>query len=93
MTLRILVIDDNVHDRELTERALRKLAPPLGPPETVGVADWHEAERAVDAGFDLVLLDHHLPTRTGLEVLRELRGRIHPPVIMMTGQNDVATAV
>jgi signal transduction histidine kinase len=93
MALRILLIDDNLYDRELTERALRTLAPPLGPPETVGVADWHEAERAIDAGFDLVLLDHHLPTLTGLEILRELRGRIHPPVIMMTGQNDVGTAV
>jgi len=93
MTLRILVIDDSVYDRELTERAPRKLAPPLGPAETVGVTDWHGAERAIDAGFDLVLHDHHLPGLTGLEILRELRGRIHPPVIMMTGQNDVATAV
>jgi len=93
MSLRILVVDDSIYDRELTARALRKLAPPYGPAETVGVADWREAERHIDAGFDLVLLDFHLPAMNGLEVLHELHGRIHPPVIMMTGQNDVATAV
>ncbi|TMA69105.1 MAG: response regulator [Deltaproteobacteria bacterium] len=37
-------------------------------------------------GFDLLLLDYHLPGLTGLGVLRELRGGAHPPVIMMTGQ-------
>ncbi len=93
MSIRILVIDDSIYDRELTERALKKLAPPLGPAEVVGVADWREADRHVDAGFDLMLLDYHLPAMNGLEVLRALHGRVHPPVIMMTGQNDVATAV
>jgi signal transduction histidine kinase len=93
MGLRILIVDDSIYDRELTEHALRKLAPPHGPPETVGAADWPAARDLLAAGFDLVLLDYHLPAMNGLEVLRELHGRIHPPVIMMTGQNDVATAV
>lgn len=93
MSLRILVIDDNAYDRELTERAVRKLAPVLGPPAVYGAADWSEAEAMLSEGFDLVLLDFHLPGMNGLDVLRALQGRIHPPVIMMTGQNDVATAV
>jgi hypothetical protein len=93
MALRILVVDDSIYDRELTERALRKLAAPYGPPDTLGVGDWREAERHIDAGFDLMLLDFHLPATNGLEVLGKLRERVHPPVIMMTGQNDVATAV
>lgn len=93
MSLRILLVDDSEYDRTLTERALRKLEPPLGPAEVVGVADWRTAERRLDEGFDLMLLDFHLPLLNGLEVLRELHGRVHPPVIMMTGQNDVATAV
>jgi signal transduction histidine kinase len=93
MTLRILVVDDSIYDRELTERALRKLAAPYGPVDTLGVGDWREAERHVDEGFDLMLLDFHLPATNGLEVLGKLRERVHPPVIMMTGQNDVAIAV
>jgi signal transduction histidine kinase len=93
MALRILVVDDSIYDRELTERALRKLGAPYGPVDTLGVGDWREAERHVDQGFDLMLLDFHLPGTNGLEVLGKLRERVHPPVIMMTGQNDVATAV
>jgi signal transduction histidine kinase len=93
MSIRILVVDDNEYDRTLTARALAKLAAPLGPPDVVGVGDWRSAERYLDDGFDLMLLDYNLPPHNGLEVLAELRDRVHPPVIMMTGQSDVATAV
>jgi len=94
MAIRILVVDDNIYDRELTTRALRKLATPPGPAEVVGVDDWRAAEPLVaHGGFDLLLLDFHLPALNGLEILAELRERVHPPVIMMTGQDDVATAV
>ncbi|WP_037856730.1 response regulator [Streptomyces sp. NRRL S-340] len=41
---------------------------------------------------DLVLLDHHLPDRTGLDVVREMRRRGHQSdVIMVTAARDVAT--
>ncbi len=94
MSVRVLIVDDSQYDRELTVRALRKLATPPGPAETVGASDWREAEPHVAAGgFDLILLDYHLPAKNGLEILGALRGRAHAPVIMMTGQNDVATAV
>ena len=94
MSIRILVVDDSACDRELTTRALGKIQPPLGPVAVVAVADWREAEPLVaNGGFDLMLLDYNLPALNGLEILRELAGRVHPPVIMMTGQDDVATAV
>ena len=94
MGTRILVVDDSAYDRELTARALRKLAAPFAPVETVGVGDWREAEPHIAAGgYDLILLDFNLPAMNGLGVLRQLNRRPHPPVIMMTGQNDVATAV
>jgi len=94
MGIRILVVDDSVYDRELTTRALGALRSPPAPVETVGVSDWRAAEPLLaDGGFDLVLLDFHLPAMNGLEVLRALQGRPHPPVIMMTGQSDVTLAV
>src|SRR5690349_15395784 len=94
MAIRILVVDDNAYDRELTVRTLRALAVPPGPAETTGVADWRAAEAHIEAGgFDVLLLDYHLPDTNGLDVLRALRGRPHPPVVMMTGQNDVGVAV
>lgn len=44
-------------------------------------------------GFDLVLFDVHLPGRHGLEALRSLRRRGHPPLVAMIGQSDGALAV
>jgi signal transduction histidine kinase len=94
MSIRVLVVDDNPYDRELTVRALKKLAAPPGPVEVVEASAWRDAEPRIAAGdLDLVLLDYHLPELNGLEILAELQSRVHPPVIMMTGQDDVATAV
>jgi len=94
MGVRVLLIDDNPFDRELAGRGLGGLSAPPGPVELVGVGEWAEALPHLDAGgFDLLLLDYNLPGLSGLDILRELQGRPHPPVIMMTGQDDVATAV
>jgi len=94
LAVRILLIDDSAVDRELARRALEQLPVPPGPVELVGVGDWPEAARHLGAGaFDLLVLDFNLPDVTGLDILRELATRPHPPVIMMTGQDDVATAV
>ncbi len=43
--------------------------------------------RAIEGGFDLVLLDVMLPVLDGFEVLRQLRRRSSVPVIMLTGRN------
>ena len=94
MGIRILLIDDNAFDRGLARRGLRDLPTPPGPVELVEASEWRDALPHLEAGgLDLLLLDYHLPGLSGLEVLRELRGRAHPPIIMMTGQDDVATAV
>ncbi len=95
MALRILIIDDSPADQEIASRALERLPGPMGPAEVLRALDWAEARRHLDAGgLDLVLLDYHLPGTTGLDVLRDIRRmRGAPPVIMMTGQGDVATAV
>jgi two-component system response regulator CpxR len=42
--------------------------------------------RALEKRFDLILLDVMLPVLDGFEVLRQLRKRIHTPVIMLTAR-------
>jgi len=94
MAVRILVVDDSPVDRELARRSLARLPTPPGPVEVVGAGDWSEALRQLEAeGFDLMVLDFNLPGTTGLDILRRLANRPHPPVIMMTGQDDVGMAV
>ena len=47
------------------------------------------ANRALDGGFDLVLLDVMLPGKDGFEVCRELRARANPtPVVMLTARSQ-----
>jgi signal transduction histidine kinase len=94
MGVRVLVIDDSAVDRELARRALARLTVPPGPAEVVCAGDWPQAARHLEtSAFDVLILDFHLPGVSGLDVLRVLETRPHPPVIMMTGQDDVATAV
>ncbi|MFC7893647.1 response regulator [Streptomyces sp. NPDC057381] len=53
-----------------------------------------EALRGVETlpRVDLILLDHYLPDRTGLEVVQEMRRRGHQTdVIMVTAARDVST--
>ena len=91
-SLRILLVDDNRFDRELARWALREVTPPC---EIDEAASWPDArEKATAGGVDLILLDFNLPGASGLDAMAELAGMpMAPPVIMLTGQDDVATAV
>jgi DNA-binding response OmpR family regulator len=61
--------------------------------------DWVQdgvlATEALQANaFDLVLLDLGLPRRSGIDVLRELRGRSNAtPVIILTARDEVADRI
>lgn len=92
MTLRLLIIDDNPADREMTRRLLRS---------SDLKAEVVERERARDfldmplASFDCILLDNRLPDRDGIDVLIEMREPNKPlprPVIIMSGQGDEQVA-
>ena len=51
-------------------------------------------ERARAGGIDLIALDHHMPDRTGLDLLPALRALPDaPPVIYVTGSEDSRVAV
>jgi PAS domain S-box-containing protein len=90
--LHILVIDDDDIDRMAVRRALKSAE------MTTEVSEAADGTSAIDLlhkhRFDCVLLDHHLPDRDGLTVLRQIRSAgITTPIIMMTGQGNEELAV
>ena len=94
MTLRVLLIEDDPIDRGLAARALDRLPAPPGPAELVAVESWSEAKTHLAASeFDVLLLDLNLPETGGLDILKQLGAAPHPPVIIMTGQEDLQIAV
>jgi signal transduction histidine kinase len=92
--LRILLVDDNEFDRELAAAALQELRATGAPPVIMCAGEWRDAKPLLTmADIDLILLDYNLPGLSGLDILRELAGTQHPPVVMLTGQDDIGTAV
>lgn len=92
-SLTILVIEDNPADFGVLERHLRHL-----PAQNVHTLHALSEEKALDlfqtASVDCVILDYLLGETTGLEVLKRLRASGNDvPVIMLTGEGNVSTAV
>jgi two-component system alkaline phosphatase synthesis response regulator PhoP len=51
-------------------------------------------EKALEGGFDLVLLDVMLPRKSGFDVCRDLRARgVNTPVLMLTARGQVVDKV
>src|SRR2546429_3684145 len=88
--LRVLVADDESRLRELLVRELGRKGN-----EVEGVGDGEAAlARLREDPHDVVVLDMKMPKKEGIEVLRELQDfPEHPQVIVMTGFQEVATAV
>jgi CheY-like chemotaxis protein len=90
---RVLYVEPNPMDRELTATRLAALGPHLAlttvatPAEALGLL-------ARDPAFDLVLTDLRTPGMSALEFLREARQRgLEVPCIVVTGQGDEEAAV
>jgi DNA-binding NtrC family response regulator len=88
--IRVLIADDERNLRELVIRELSRKGH-----EVEGAADGEAALRRLrETPFDVVVLDMKMPRKEGIEVLRELGGfPEQPQVIVMTGFQDVSTAV
>jgi DNA-binding NtrC family response regulator len=88
--MKVLIIDDEPQLRNMFARVLSRDGY-----EVEGAGAGRDALESVKRGSpDLVLLDLHLPDLNGLEVLdRIAKSSPSVPVVMMTGQGDVATAV
>jgi DNA-binding NtrC family response regulator len=86
----VLVADDERNLREVLVRELVRRGH-----EVEAAADGEEAlARLGDGLFDVLVLDMRMPRREGLDVLRAVGGQPDAPqVIVMTGFQDVATAV
>jgi len=81
----VLVVDDDEDDAMLVEDTLRDATRKRFKVDTVPTYD--EALRLIPEGeYDIVLLDHQLGARNGIELLHELHGHPDlPPIIMLTG--------
>jgi two-component sensor histidine kinase len=88
---RVLYAEDDAGLRSLVGRRLGRVGHTIFPAE-----NGDEALRFLAGGesVDVVVLDHAMPGKDGLETLAAIRGRPEPPpVIFVTGQEDPRLAV
>lgn len=79
----VLVVDDDADHRHLIARRLGASGVQVS-----SAADREAALASLD-GIDVVLLDYRLGGHDGLEVLRAIRAKPHPPsVVMVTGMGS-----
>lgn len=92
MPRRILLVEDNPDQLELTVRALARTDPAY---EVITARDGEGCLEALRGGrFDAVLLDFSLPRMDGLGVLAGIKEQGYDlPVIMVTGQGNERIAV
>ena len=93
--MRILYVEDNLMDADLTLRKLRATSPSL---ELEVLATIESAkirlDRVEEKPLDVVLTDMHLADGDGLSLLRHVRERGIPvAVVVITGLGDEETAV
>jgi DNA-binding response OmpR family regulator len=85
MTPRILYVDDEADLRQLVQSQLSLEG------FHIDVASDGPAALAMmsSSPYDLILLDLHMPSMGGAEVVEELRRRkLHPTVIILTGESE-----
>lgn len=91
--MRVLYVEDDPLDADLTRRALQKNAPHFG----LDIArSYREALQLLDSksDFDIMLTDLNLPDGSGFALLSHVREhRIPIAVVVITGQGDEEIAV
>ena len=90
--LRVLLLDDNPHDRSLTLRELRKEFSDVQANEPLDDKQFRQALN--DAAFEIVITDFNLKWSNGVDIVRAVKGaRPHCPVIMFTATGTQEVAV
>jgi len=93
-TLRILLVEDNAHDRTAFCRALQKGQQSFEITECVRAEEALECVRSNDLSFNLLVVDHGLPGISGLELCKELLDSGTPlPLVILTGEGSQQLAV
>lgn len=93
-TLRILLVEDNEHDRIAFNRAMRSSVIDCAITECVRAGDALDLIRSDTSRFDLVVVDHHLPGLFGMDLCKTMiEELIGLPLIMLTGSGSEAVAV
>ncbi len=91
--MRVLHVEDNPVDVDLTKRLLARLAPDIGLESAISLAAARECLRDADR-YDLALVDLKLSDGSGLELLADIRERRLPlAVVMLTGSGDQEAAI
>jgi len=81
---RVLLIEDDPEISELLCSLLRRENFLVTP-----IQDGLDGEKAaLSKQHDVIILDIMLPSKDGLEVLRDIRGRIKTPILMLTAKGD-----
>jgi signal transduction histidine kinase/CheY-like chemotaxis protein len=82
MSLRVLVVDDNVVNQKVASGLLRKIGC-----ETQVATDGRAAVELVSRQpFDLVLMDCQMPDMDGFQATRAIRRTSNIPIVAMTGE-------
>lgn len=86
---KILIVEDEIKIARFLELELKY--------EGYVVEQAHDGrqglQKALEGGFDLIVLDIMLPSLNGIEVLRRLRQTSEVPVIMLTAKDDIMDKV
>ena len=93
--MRILYVEDDPRDADLTVRGLHKSAPHFEIEILSTIQETHARLALLDSHpLELLMVDMHLSDGTGLELLQHVReNRLPIAVVMVTGSGDEDTAV
>ncbi len=89
MQRKILAVDDELINHKLIEKIMQD--EPMY--EIVSVRSGKDAIKILDQQkFDLIMLDLMMPDMDGLETLKQIRKKHQTPVVLMTGDKNLATS-
>ena len=87
--LRVLYVEDNPQDADLTRRALQHSAPDIALKTVATLSEAQQCLASPELPYDLLLTDLKLPDGQGLDLLKEVRARkLNLAVVVITGSGS-----